>query len=134
MRILVDALRSGNFTQGAGALRTWIDEADRKIEGRKFNHCCLDVATQCDVDAGLPEEYQYDEDMDNVWDPETLSGPVMEWLDIDEPDPILDFGGGNKMRASFANDEANRSFNIIACAFAHTYAIYEYEDEAAEVA
>lgn len=97
----VDALRSGEYAQGEGVLRSYND---------KF--CCLGVA--CEVarkegvpirlrtSAGDPAHYGFEDT--------TLPDVVVRWLDVDDPNPMID----GRVNAISANDTLNLTFAEIA--------------------
>ncbi len=128
IRKWVKALRSGEYQQGKDALR----------KGDKF--CCLGVA--CDLYAKAhPEKvtWMYQEVRGGAeslgyigyefpsGDPQVavLPEPVMEWLGIEEDNPILiptaDDDSHDSFCASELNDDENYSFAQIADAIEATY-------------
>ena len=120
MELFVDALFSGEYEQGKGALRQLTSDTPGK-----YQYCCLGVATDVAIKAGIPEQTTVDEDgndyLDNMWENGYLPSQVQKWLGIDNDNPILDFRNGNMMRAGSANDDFGRSFPQIGDAFRRTY-------------
>lgn len=84
-----DALLSGQYQQTIGRLRrTTLAEGDAEANAAyPLGHCCLGVA--CDLAApdawGMgSDDFVHGYGSDNV-----LSPPALEWLDIEQDDPLL---------------------------------------------
>jgi len=125
VQLLVDALRSGEFTQHSGALRGLVDS-----DGQR-GYCCLGVATEVALRNGLVVE--------EVTDPNSVSGlkgqpweqtyqvmcpAVGHWYGWAEGNPLLVGANSNEPRqdvASHWNDDFNFGFDVIADAFERTY-------------
>jgi len=120
MELFVEALFSSSYEQGKASLRT-----EHPDLPDKYQYCCLGVATEVAIKAGIPEETKVDEYgdpyVDNVWENGYLPSSVREWLGIDSDNPLLDFLHGNTLRAASANDEYEQSFFQIGAAFRRTY-------------
>lgn len=114
VRLLVDALRSGEFEQGRGRLRTDDDK-----------YCCLGVASEVARRNGVGGEWvQVEYTYDSVW---TLDGAdtalgrkVREWYGFRVSNPSLRFADGMSTMIG-ANDGECRSFVEIADAVVATY-------------
>lgn len=145
----LDALRSDEFVQGMGALRSSLDEPEK---GVTVQHCCLGVLTEvarrdpafriCDSDLELLNGYAenalrdpnaYTEDPEAVWlvDSDTLSESVRVYYGFDSHNPSLkapegvgdseDDDGIWWLDATTANDDRNWDFPTIADMFERTY-------------
>ena len=122
----VEALRSGKYVQGKGALR-----CEESQEGPK--HCCLGVLCELAVDAGVTMRYsRYDEDdpfvgfgpadtdlsvVEKYCAPEGFSedflpAVVQKWAGLTEEDPIVEKEDGATL--SYFNDRGNYTFEQIA--------------------
>jgi hypothetical protein len=131
MRKFVEALRSGRFTQGAGALE-YVD-----TNGVTKN-CCLGVACRVAMENGVKltvyPSYRYTLHLmlstlpktafdDGLRDPDAveivnvLPPTVKLWLGVKSDNPFLD----NVARATEFNDTFGRDFQEIADAFERTY-------------
>jgi hypothetical protein len=100
------ALRSGEYAQ--------TDEALRRLEeenGHPAGYCCLGVLTDLYVKAGNDETYN---GCANVWESDTLTGPVMRWAGLDDDNPWLDGGPGRRRAAAEWNDDEGATFAEIA--------------------
>jgi hypothetical protein len=123
VKLLVDALRSGNFTQGKRRLRN--------SDGRM---CCLGVA--CEVALGHDANIvRWETDVRD--DPRIYYGPVdgdtstgsytvlpnrvAEWYGFETADPRLKTLSGGSRNATEANDDLGWDFAEIADAFERTY-------------
>lgn len=134
VRKWVAALKSGEYTQGFGAL-------EYVVNGTRKN-CCLGVATRVfmgeNPDALEPSvsdelvnhtneensaykiEFKYqsdDEDYPEASEPDNLPSPVMEWLGIDYSDPDFDLYDPDARETASAvdlNDGDNYTFIQIA--------------------
>jgi len=118
--LLVEALRSGDYTQGKGQLR------NPGVDGEPDEFCCLGVA--CDVYRKHAKKGKWegkgflhpDED-----DSSRMTPPysVMRWfglLDMDgdvNTDPVLRPGGYHHTTAMEMNDDGNFTFKSIANKF-----------------
>jgi hypothetical protein len=96
----VDALRSGDYTQGKGKLR-----------GDKGQFCCLGVLCELAQKAGVIGEarndygtWVYGEDGDRSWS--SLPGAVSEWAGLDLSDPRVPspHDSLSKVALSYLND------------------------------
>lgn len=140
IRLLVDALRSGQYQQGTASL-TRIDR-----EGN-LSHCCLGVACDVAINNGLegvtrilPPRTQSGEAThacryewvgeDGLGDPERklstayLPIPVMNWFGFPNENPSVlgeNFPEGIGWEASYCNDVLRMPFSKIADAFEHTF-------------
>lgn len=120
----VEALRSGNYKQGKGALR-----ATQRINPQEDKFCCLGVA--CDLaerdgvmlDVGfinpLPDPQPHDEVWNVSYDGDHLELPeaVQDWLGIYESNPLIYRGySSNEPLRTLAeiNDHVDNSFGFIA--------------------
>lgn len=117
VRLLVDALRSGEYKQGEGSLR-------RNLEGNpKF--CCLGVACDIAKKNGLEIKILGDEEDDNdvFYDEEGefLPDSVRDWYGFVDMDPIVDTELHGKILATEANDTYELDFPAIAKAFEDEY-------------
>lgn len=118
IRKWVDALRSGDYRQGRGALRSGYEP--------ETSYCCLGVA--CDVsDVGgwsgnvyrTTDEYGHSSSASSV-----LPYEVADWLDIgtrDRSNPDLVDIAGDLIDAIAANDSLGWTFDDIADALERTY-------------
>jgi hypothetical protein len=130
IRLLVDALRSGNYTQGHGYLviRASGDEPEE--------HCCLGVATVIAQQHGVELERQEQADCPCgscanatlFHDPATgdknggvLLPVVRDFYGFESQDPELVQSNGHRYRATRMNDNLKSSFAEIADAFERTY-------------
>jgi hypothetical protein len=119
VQLLVDALRSGRFEQGRGALL------------RNGKYCCLGVACVVAQEAGLKLR-MHEEDGDvsfgnpDNWDSDQSSGelPLMvtDWYGFDDNDPDLtnEHDKHHRRTAAAWNDDSY-TFAWIADAFERTY-------------
>lgn len=113
VRLLVDALRSGEFQQGVGVLRN-------PDIGR---YCCLGVATEVALRNGLvisplrhPDSYPWRQSH------QVMCEPVAEWYGLPASPKLLRFAGeGNPREAVIWNDELGADFQAIADGFERTY-------------
>lgn len=104
--IWIDALRSGEYTQGAGGLTTIDPEDDKERD------CCLGVLCKVAVANGLNIDVEHDEDSEVVRYDDSVAYPpdsVVEWAGLPAHDPYL---GDNE--ASVWNDVEGIDFNGIA--------------------
>jgi hypothetical protein len=136
MRTFVRELDSGRFEQTKTALRRVSVGDDGSVQQK---YCCLGVATQVALESGMPTTGHQDDGTcefctrpdyggpvphfcsTGIWAWGTLPPQVQAWLGVEEPNPILDFGNGNQLTATFANDNAGMNFSAIATAFARTF-------------
>lgn len=103
IRKWVDALRSGEYRQGYGRLRSDGSNA----------YCCLGVA--CDVSGvGRWTGSLYETDGEMPWGVSGLElpNPVVRWLGLDDRDPYMESAGGDSL--SSLNDSENWDFDKIA--------------------
>lgn len=116
---LVDALRSGDFTQMRGMLGT-------KDSNGVVKHCCLGVAS---VQAGVELRWRSPTSMNPFLeaefdgnDIEVLSKRVRDWYGFQDSNPFLiDETSCMKRQATFFNDEMQCNFERIAQLFEDTY-------------
>lgn len=128
MRRWVTALRSGEYTQGRGALR-------REYPSGKIEHCCLGVLTDLAIKDGVPGARAWDAvgrcssavSLDGT-EFGTLPVWVQTWAGVDDsPLFVLPMGDGNhhcenedcpgcvaELSAADLNDSGEWSFNDIA--------------------
>lgn len=118
IQLVVDALRSREFRQGKGQLRT--------VDGTDVRHCCLGVATVVALRHGLdPGEIQ--REVEGTGFPTwghfgSLPESVAAWYGLKEQNPILiDPVDSRLHNAAALNDQWGRSFDEIATAFERTY-------------
>lgn len=124
---VVDALRSGEYLQGNGALE-YVD-----LEGKTRN-CCLGVACRVAVANGVDllvissagslnlgnGQYVDKLGFDGMGD--FLPNAVMDWLGIPNHSPALNVVGRfNAVTATMMNDDLKYDFNRIADAFEDTF-------------
>jgi hypothetical protein len=120
VQLLVDALRSGEYRQAQGKLRT------------EFNggYCCLGVATKIALDHGL--EVETINDVNNTlrgqpWDQlyQVMCPTVVAWYGFDTGNPTLTGPGEHGLimsdQASYWNDYHGAGFAQIADMFENTY-------------
>lgn len=136
MRLFVEALRSGTYVQGWSELRTPVHDSESKLTGHRY--CCLGVATDVAIAAGVPQDYTYEEHYweegpttglvnMNVWEEEDeqLSEPVRDWLGIESCNPDLVDEDGVVHSAIFWNDEMGASLPRIGDMFERKYLTQE---------
>jgi hypothetical protein len=127
----IAALRSGEYTQGTGALHKQADE-----DGKPDTFCCLGVACDVALKQGIPlsrkapgnysRNYRY-HGVDNPdgWTTGILPAPVSAWLGLDgrditegsvvfDEDAVSGTIDGVPRDAIFANDALKWSFDQIA--------------------
>ncbi len=116
----VAALRSGDFTQGVGNL------AFKPDPESGMRHCCLGVLCELAIEDGVVEASsrnlagntkvrQYGKD--DRWSVTDLPAPVVEWAELDGPDPKLftheyqvnGQWGHRQVTCSMANDGSART-------------------------
>lgn len=111
VQLLVNALRSGEFRQGAGALR------------RGNFYCCLGVATEVALRNGL-QLTETEKNRNYPWDQsyQVMCEPVYQWFGFTTGNPTL---AGVRLRdfdaASHWNDDLQVEFPEIADMFENTY-------------
>lgn len=99
------ALRSGEYRQGTGQLRS-------EKDGDLF-HCCLGVL--CDLFVKEKNDpnigWKIDEVFDNITftnghdsEPATLPSSVKEWAEINEDNPLIDVNGMQDSIAAYNDD------------------------------
>lgn len=110
VQLLVDALRSEEFKQAKGMLRT----PDKRY------HCCLGVATEVALRNGVVVE---DKNQGFPWNQVTqiMCGEVYDWYGFENGNPELKVDGEFGHRATFWNDDFGSDFNQIADAFERTF-------------
>lgn len=127
----VEALRSGEYVQGTGALEYRIrhSEYPQKI---LTTHCCLGVACRVAIANGLDvgarddngiTEFRASDRPDSVWTSGHMPEKVAEWFGLPVLSPvstnvILTDDG---IQATFANDQERWSFERIADALESRY-------------
>lgn len=114
IRLLIDALRSGNFKQGTGSLESWEINEDGRVNPR---NCCLGVACRVALQNGLdldvsiwsatPEITMFDGEVGY------LPSSVVDWYGFSNMNPALktpdlEF---SLMCASTLNDSQQKNFN-----------------------
>lgn len=115
--MLVDALRSDRFQQNIGSLRS--------EDGKR--HCCLGVATQVALDAGLVVDESNRDHAAEPWNQgyQVMCQAVHKWYGFNTGNPYLAGMVDGKLKpptaASLWNDELNANFDEIADAFEATY-------------
>jgi hypothetical protein len=103
----VEALRSGKYQQGQGALvvvETVTDDETGQTTEHSRRYCCLGVLTQLAVDNNVPGVRQ-DEDGYFQMEIETDEGHI-EWVgsvDEDLPRQVCDWAGISRSNPRFAN-------------------------------
>lgn len=113
--LLVEALESGKYEQAGGRLA-------RLDASGVMRHCCLGVACEVAMAAGVPLEIRIDEEGSVKYDDwvATLPRIVREWYGVAVSDPIVVDHNGQRQAASKLNDEG-QPFPQIAAAFRRTY-------------
>lgn len=120
VQLLVDALRSGEYVQGNGALHDIMPNGSSKF-------CCLGVACQVAIKNGLPLHTElrsrgmmYGDNL-NEMRGGVLPDTVAEWFGFDDYSPdILDAVAGQTLAVD-ANDGLRWDFNRIADGFERAY-------------
>lgn len=99
VRLLVDALRSGRFKKGAGALH--------RVTTAEETWCCLGVASQVARENGLAIESVMEDGREHfgTQSNDYLCAEVQQWFGFDSEDPLLRTPGGSMIRASSWNDD-----------------------------
>jgi hypothetical protein len=118
IRIWIDALRSGDYTQGHKRLTTI--EPDGKTK-----HCCLGVACQEAIKHGVELNVVHDvlpdyEDAEYIrynGEDAILPKAVEDWLGIDEANPVL----VDNLTAAELNDSEGYTYAQIADEIERTY-------------
>lgn len=130
MRKYIDALRSGEYTQGRNKLEKIVDGATR--------HCCLGVACRVALANGVEMNITpfvdsgSDASTKTAFDDDTAFLPVkvIDWLGligIDANNPTLITAEGTENTATVLNDEGLFTFEQIADCFERTYLTPESE-------
>lgn len=120
MTAFVAALRSGEFKQGIGSLR-------QATESGEFRYCCLGVATELALRAGVTVElgnpYCTHDDACSVWAHHGfLADEVAGWLGINSDNPTLPGDDDEEGHpASVWNDSMGATFDDIAGKFEARY-------------
>lgn len=115
VQLLVDALESGEFEQGKGALRL--------KEHGKYYHCCLGVATEVALRNGLSDQTN----SGTVWINEVgevLCDEVRDWYGFNSRSPVLTGqrpSGPYSTSAHQWNDSYDANFHEIADMFRKKY-------------
>jgi hypothetical protein len=109
VKLLVDALRSGEFQQAKGTLRT----PDERY------HCCLGVATEVALRNGVVVD---EKNQGFPWrqTAQIMCAEIYEWYGFESGNPNLK-GMTTSAAASHWNDDFDRSFLDIADGFERTY-------------
>ena len=121
----VKALRSGEFKQGTGTLRTV------KPHGEPA-YCCLGVVCEL-MRREEPERFSWDEgggskcyfvEQGGEMERDFLSNAAVKWLGVDDRDPLFVMPSGHEQEhASDLNDNRDLSFYGIAKRIAATFNI-----------
>jgi hypothetical protein len=126
VQLWVDALRSGKYNQGDGALRIVFESGvDEKF-------CCLGVA--CDISGVGEWEFNSGTEIDEAIyyspddkfsngnrDSSILTGRVAEWFGFNSKDPNLIDEDGDYEKATALNDSHGYTFEEIADAIERTF-------------
>jgi hypothetical protein len=120
VRLLVEALRSGEYVQGEGRLELRYPDGTVK-------HCCLGVACRIAMANGLrvatdnpmPEPGRISIAFDG--NRAMLPVSVRDWYGFSDYDPGLKLNGRSGVQATTMNDTLGRPFSAIADAFERTY-------------
>ena len=126
MLLWAKALLSGEFKQGKQVL-VQIDP-----QGQEF-HCCLGVVCKVAIANGLSLRVEYEGGdrggkviaFGGAKNNAVLPQEVMDWLDIDEPNPSLRIEDRGWVAASGLNDAYDYDFEAIAKAIIRTYDLEE---------
>lgn len=113
VRLWVEALRSGKYTQG----RTMLENADGRM-------CCLGVACRVAMDNGIPLGLEIDNGRVFFNDCDAMPpAEVMSWLGIIEHmgNVPVTAPAGHPVVVTELNDVHNWDFNMIADAVEETY-------------
>lgn len=124
MTKFLEALRCGDYMQAGGTLRRVNGDGTKE-------YCCLGVATDVALKEGADLEHDPTRPVPHIWDNGALPSSVVEWLGVDDPDPLLRFPRGEMIRATTANDVMRKGFWQIARAFEDTY-LREVKDDDSE--
>ena len=122
IRKWVDALRSGEYEQGAGALRRgWKESGDQRVA-----HCCLGVACEAAMGDGVPlRHHNFDGYIGSqfIGTNSVLPDVVSEWLGLIGGDPVIGSHPtmSGDLLATNANDDLGWSFTQIAEAIERRY-------------
>lgn len=141
--LLVQALRSGEFTQATGALEKWNFPEVGKLLPAKQGNCCLGVAcyvashhgVEVTITHNLANGYQAVLFGSGNGDPQSGMPPVTvsNWFGWDAVDPAL-YDETEVSRytrryaASHRNDGLGQDFATIADAFERTFVTFTYEE------
>lgn len=118
--LLVDALRSGRYVQGFGALHSVNNRGESRF-------CCLGVACQVAIKNGVKLYRAHGMDCVRYGDNEhemlhgILPESVVAWFGFDSHSPEIFDAIGNQVKAIAANDHLMWNFNKIADGFERTY-------------
>lgn len=135
VRLLVDALRSGDYIQGQSYLKSFKDHVSLSPLPHEVRHCCLGVA--CEVaksnGADVVENRNEGELMSRFGEPGSftykyLTGTsvcylphvVRDWYGFVSDDPVVTHDHED-CSATYLNDGLRLSFDEIADAFERTY-------------
>lgn len=121
VKLIVDALRSGDYKQGTGSL-------ERMDINEGITHCCLGVACRAAMKAGLEVPVKREGQPKGYLGQVTFFGEdanrgalpieVMKWFGFTNDDPII---GPNDETAITLNDDLKYTFDQIANCFEDTY-------------
>lgn len=116
----VEALESGNYSQGSGYL-------SKKNAFGKQVYCCLGVLCDLAVKEGvIPEPSQHPDDASvriyNLWSA-SLPPEVRDWAGMSDGNPYVDLPDPDLPSASlaFLNDTSRYDFNSIAALIRHNF-------------
>lgn len=116
---LVDALRSGQYTQGNGQLRRVLAHDDSR-------YCCLGIACEISRVGQFAHESSstyYPFGNESSGSGTHLPRPVKDWYGFASDDPQIRLANGQLVAAIYANDSLRLSLNEIADAFERTYLV-----------
>lgn len=130
LRLLVAALRSGEYEQGNGYLKV------RNKEDTKFLHCCLGVACELATANGVvlvtSEFFNEDNRKTVKFDGHSdfMPGLVSRWLEVDSSDLVVMSPDGYLLTGAAANDNHGLTFEQIATGIEANYKLLERDDDA----
>ena len=126
VKLWIEALRSGEFTQAKGWMETRVDKGDVTVTG----NCCLGVATHVALRNGYEPPDGLDPSGNDLdWGQTAMHTTVGAWYGfprLDSSDPVLmshvdDEGMEDSIYATGANDELGWTFDQIADALEARY-------------
>lgn len=123
VKLWIQALRSGEFTQARGWMETLVDTEKGQVTG----NCCLGVATHVALRNGFTP--QVDPEWGQVpldWGQTAMHQAVGEWYGfprLDSTDPVLvdEDGTEDNIYATGANDDLGWDFGMISNALEARY-------------